>query len=58
MDAPNFKLTDQDNIERCFELEKMAVLFLSEDDTPGCTTACNFRDNMEIINKLNQVLSE
>tara|TARA_B100001109_G_scaffold160666_1_gene130800 strand:- start:58 stop:585 length:528 start_codon:yes stop_codon:yes gene_type:complete len=57
MDAPNFTLTDQDNIERSLSDYKnkwLVLYFYPKDDTPGCTTeACNFRDNMEIINKLN-----
>ena len=57
MDAPNFSLTDQDNISRSLEDYKnkwVVIYFYPKDDTPGCTTeACNFRDNIEIINKLN-----
>ncbi len=57
MDAPNFTLIDQDNIERSLSDYKnkwLVLYFYPKDDTPGCTTeACNFRDNMEIINKLN-----
>ena len=57
MNAPDFVLVDQNNIERSlsdFKGEWVVLYFYPKDDTPGCTTeACSFRDNMEIINKLN-----
>ena len=57
MDAPDFTLVDQDNIKRSlsdFKGEWVVLYFYPKDDTPGCTTeACSFRDNIEIINKLN-----
>ena len=57
MDAPDFKLVDQDNIERSLADYKgkwVVLYFYPKDDTPGCTKeACSFRDNIEIINKLN-----
>ena len=57
MDAPDFTLVDQDNIKRSlsdFRGEWVVLYFYPKDDTPGCTTeACSFRDNIEIMNKLN-----
>ena len=57
MNAPDFVLVDQNNIERSlsdFKGEWVVLYFYPKDDTPGCTTeACSFRDNMEIISKLN-----
>lgn len=57
MDAPDFSLVDQDNIKRSlsdFKGKWVVLYFYPKDDTPGCTTeACSFRDNIEIINKLN-----
>jgi len=57
MDAPAFKLIDQYNTERELKDYKnkwLVIYFYPKDDTPGCTTeACSFRDNIEIINKLN-----
>ena len=57
MNAPDFVLVDQNNIERSlsdFKGEWVVLYFYPKDDTPGCTTeACSFRDNMEIIGKLN-----
>mgnify|MGYP001323284252 FL=1 len=57
MDAPDFTLVDQNNIKRSLGdyKDKWVVLyFYPKDDTPGCTKeACSFRDNIEIINKLN-----
>ena len=57
MDAPDFTLVDQDNIKRSlsdFKGEWVVLYFYPKDDTPGCTTeACSFRDNIEIMNKLN-----
>ena len=57
MDAPAFKLIDQYNIERelkDYENKWLVIYFYPKDGTPGCTTeACSFRDNIEIINKLN-----
>ena len=57
MNAPDFVLVDQNNIERSlsdFKDEWVVLYFYPKDDTPGCTTeACSFRDNMEIISKLN-----
>ena len=53
MNAPDFVLVDQNNIERSlsdFKGEWVVLYFYPKDDTPGCTTeACSFRDNMEII---------
>ena len=40
MDAPNFSLTDQDNISRSLEDYKnkwVVIYFYPKDDTPGCT---------------------
>lgn len=57
MDAPAFKLIDQYNTERELKDYKnkwLVIYFYPKDGTPGCTTeACSFRDNIEIINKLN-----
>ena len=54
--APNFKLASTDGTT--FELKSIKkkniiLYFYPKDDTPGCTKeACEFRDNIEIINKL------
>ena len=57
MNAPDFVLVDQNNTKRSlsdFKGEWVVLYFYPKDDTPGCTTeACSFRDNMEIISKLN-----
>ena len=57
MIAPDFTLIDQNNIKRSltdFKGEWVVLYFYPKDDTPGCTTeACSFRDNIEIISKLN-----
>ena len=57
MNAPDFVLVDQNNIKRSlsdFKGKWVVLYFYPKDDTPGCTTeACSFRDNMEIISKLN-----
>ena len=57
MSAPDFTLLDQNNVKRSladFKGEWVVLYFYPKDDTPGCTTeACSFRDNIEIINKLN-----
>ena len=59
-EAPSFKLSDQDNIERSLGEYKgrwVVLYFYPKDDTPGCTTeACSFRDNIEIINNLNTTI--
>ena len=48
MNAPDFVLVDQNNIERSlsdFKGEWVVLYFYPKDDTPGCTKeACNFRD--------------
>ena len=57
MNAPDFQLSDQDNISRSlsdYQDQWLVLYFYPKDDTPGCTTeACSFRDNFEIMNKLN-----
>ena len=57
MCAPDFTLLDQNNVKRSladFKGEWVVLYFYPKDDPPGCTTeACSFRDNIEIINKLN-----
>jgi peroxiredoxin Q/BCP len=60
MIAPDFTLVDQDNINRSLSDYKgnwVVLYFYPKDDTPGCTTeACSFRDNIEIISKLNTII--
>ena len=55
--APTFNLnsTNGNFYSLKNSIGKYVILyFYPKDDTPGCTTeACNFRDNIEIINKLN-----
>ena len=55
--APSFVIpsTSKDKYSLKESLGKYVVLyFYPKDDTPGCTTeACSFRDNIEIMNKLN-----
>ena len=55
--APDFSLPDQNgDMVKLSSLrgKRVVIYFYPKDDTPGCTTeACNFRDNIEIINKLN-----
>ena len=54
--APDFVLNDQNNHEhnlKDYHGEWIVLYFYPKDDTPGCTTeACEFRDNIEILNKL------
>ena len=52
-DAPNFTLSDQNNITHELNDYKgrwVILYFYPKDDTPGCTTqACDFRDAVERI---------
>ena len=54
--APDFRLHDADGAERAladFRGKWLVLYFYPKDDTPGCTTeACAFRDELEIIHKL------
>ena len=60
--APDFKLLDQDGIERSFsqytkQNKKVLIYFYPKDDTPGCTTeACNFRDSSSELEKCGLVI--
>ena len=55
--APDFKLPasgDQDIALSDYKGKKLILYFYPKDDTPGCTTeACNFRDNLPDLAKLN-----
>ena len=54
--APDFSLVDQNSETHTLSEYKgswVVIYFYPKDDTPGCTKeACEFRDNIEIINKL------
>ena len=54
--APDFSLVDQNSKTHTLSEYKgswVVIYFYPKDDTPGCTKeACEFRDNIEIINKL------
>ncbi len=60
--APDFKLLDQDGIERSLsqytkQNKKVLIYFYPKDDTPGCTTeACNFRDSSSELEKCGLVI--
>ncbi|MFA9460988.1 peroxiredoxin [Thiohalorhabdus sp. Cl-TMA] len=59
--APDFSLRDQENrVQRLADYRGQWVVlyFYPKDDTPGCTTeACNFRDDIHLLHRLNaQVL--
>ena len=58
--APDFELKDTDgNKVRLsdFKSKKVVLYFYPKDDTSGCTKqACDFRDNIEDIKKLNAVI--
>ena len=60
--APDFKLLDQDGIERSLSQytkanKKVLIYFYPKDDTPGCTTeACNFRDSSSELEKCGLVI--
>ena len=60
--APDFKLLDQDGIERSLsqytkQNKKVLIYFYPKDDTPGCTTeACNFRDSNSELEKMGLVI--
>ena len=58
--APDFELKDTDgNKVRLFDFKgkKVVLYFYPKDDTSGCTKqACDFRDNIEDIKKLNAVI--
>ena len=55
--APDFELPDQEgNKVKLSSLKgkKVVLYFYPRDDTPGCTKeACNFRDNISQLKKLN-----
>ena len=55
--APDFELLDQEGSKvKLSELKgkKVVLYFYPKDDTPGCTKeACNFRDNITSLRKLN-----
>ena len=60
--APDFKLLDQDSVERSLsqytkQNKKVLIYFYPKDDTPGCTTeACNFRDSNSELEKCGLVI--
>ena len=55
--SPDFELRNQDGIKiKLSKLQgkKVVIYFYPKDDTPGCTKeACNFRDNINNLRKLN-----
>ena len=55
--SPDFELSNQDGIKiKLSKLQgkKVVIYFYPKDDTPGCTKeACNFRDNINNLRKLN-----
>jgi len=55
--APNFNLNDGERKTAKlsdFKGRKIVLYFYPRDDTPGCTKeACNFRDNLSVLKKLN-----
>lgn len=55
--APEFKLADgsENQVKLSdFKGKKVVLYFYPKDDTPGCTKeACNFRDNLGALKKLN-----
>ena len=55
--APDFELNDSEGKKLKlynFKGKKIVLYFYPRDDTPGCTKeACNFRDNIEGLKKLN-----
>ena len=55
--APDFKLPangDKEIALSNYKGKKLILYFYPKDDTPGCTTeACNFRDNLPDLGKLN-----
>lgn len=55
--APEFKLADGSGNQvklSGFKGKKVVLYFYPKDDTPGCTKeACNFRDNLGALKKLN-----
>jgi len=55
--APEFSLPDDQNNTLSmadFAGKKLVLYFYPKDDTPGCTTeSCDFRDNLQNLNKLN-----
>ena len=58
--APEFKLSDQDGVERKlsdYKGEYVLLYFYPKDDTPGCTReACSFRDGFSQIQKKGAVV--
>lgn len=58
--APKFSLYDQNNQLQTVDKYKgkwLVIYFYPKDDTPGCTQeACNFRDDIADIRKLNAIV--
>ena len=58
--APDFTLMGSDNKEHKlsdYRGKKVILYFYPKDNTPGCTTeACDFRDNINTINKNNAIV--
>lgn len=58
--APEFALNDTNGNKvnlADFKGKKVILYFYPKDDTPGCTIqACDFRDNIEKLKKLNAVV--
>lgn len=58
--APDFCLIGSDGKEHKlsdYSGKKIILYFYPKDSTPGCTTeACDFRDNINIINNLNAIV--
>lgn len=58
--APDFELKNQNGKSvklSSFKGKKVVLYFYPKDDTPGCTKeACNFRDNILQLKKLNVVV--
>lgn len=62
MQSPRFSCTDQDgkthDLQTYLDQGKTVILyFYPKDSTPGCTTqACDFRDNMALLNQGDHVV--
>ncbi len=58
--APDFTLTDQNSITHTLSQYRghwVVLYFYPKDMTPGCTTeACTFRDNFDVLQKVNAIV--